>query len=338
MRSRVTKQGFFRGARRVMPLWQNVLYKNHCNRYLIRRRLKPVTICIAAICNVNQPDVNPTIVFCADRLVSAGIQFEGGESKIKRITDYCYAMQSSTDSLVSDLILEKVREKTATLEKPQKIEDIVKMIRAECIAYRKEWIEDAILSDYNMIFDKLGVKPDSILHKASNEVRDCEYPYEFQYIVLGIEPTNQAHIFVIDQEGRYRMFDSLGFAAIGTGYELAFIEMTKYMYARTIPVIGAIPRVYIAKKVSERAQGVGRATDLVVLFYGKNPKEAFSPAIQVLSAHELELLPKLETSYETIVRNEASIIDDMAKTVFETLAPKKQPVEQSSPQPEEPHT
>jgi hypothetical protein len=304
----------------------NNLSKKRQNRYLIQRRLKPVTVCIAAICNINvpnQPELRPTIVFCADRLVSAGIQFESGEPKIKRITDYCYVMQSSNDSLVSDLILEKVCQKASLLEKPVKIEEIVKIIRNECIAYRKEWTEDAILQKYNMAFEEFDVTPESIVSKAIEEVEDCEYPYVFQFIVLGIEPSFEAHLYVVEQDGRYRLYDSLGFAAIGNGGELAFLEMTKYGYSRNMPAILAIPKVYIAKKVSERAQGVGRYTDLAVLVFANKKGDPFTPAIQALSTPEF--IKKMEETYQTLMDSELKILNSLPKIVFEMLAPKPQP-------------
>jgi hypothetical protein len=66
-----------------------------------------VTVGIAAMCDA-VPDSWPKIVLCADRLVSAGIQFESGESKIVKIEDFCYAISSSNNTSASDLILEKV--------------------------------------------------------------------------------------------------------------------------------------------------------------------------------------------------------------------------------------
>ena len=303
----------------------NHLYEKRRNRYLRPRRLRPVTICIAAICDFGSPHVPPAIVFCADRLVSAGIQFEGGEPKIKAIAPYCIAMQSSNDSLTSDLILEKVKQKISVLEKPAKIIEIVEMMRSECFALKKQWIEDTILSKYNVVFEKLGSKPEVTIKEAVNEVKEYKYPYEFSFIVLGLEAQREVHLFVIDQDGQYWLQDSLGFATIGSGGDLAFLEMTKHGYTRSFPAVMAIPRIYLAKRVSERAQGVGRFTDLAILFFNEPKSDKFSPALQYLSLPELT--NKLDETYEALIKNEKAELEKLSQTVYDSLAPKPQPTQ-----------
>ena len=306
----------------------NHLYKKQQNRYLNQRKLKPVTVCIAAICNVGIPNVTPAIIFCADRLVSAGIQFEGGESKIKQFTNYCYTMQSSSDSLISDLILERAKEKIGKSEKPLKIEEIVKIIHDECVAYKTEWIDRAILSNYNVAFEKFKVTPESIVQKAVDEVKFTEIPYAFDIIVLGLEESKEAHIFVIKQDGSYKSYDSIGFATIGSGGELAFLELTKYMYSRSIGSLVAVPRVYIAKKVSERAQGVGRFTDLLVLFF--TDLKTFSPAIHVLSSFP-NFINTLDEAYRDIRKSEAEAIQKLSEVVGNMVNPPKPAPTQAEP-------
>src|SRR5919106_6633210 len=84
----------------------SVRHKDEFIRRLIYK--KQVTICIAAICDVES---NPTIVFCADHLVTGDVvQFETTQSKTRELATYCYAMQAG-DALVSDMILENVKEK-----------------------------------------------------------------------------------------------------------------------------------------------------------------------------------------------------------------------------------
>ena len=53
-------------------------------------------------------------------------------------------MQSSNDSLTSDVVPEKVREKASKLGSPAKIVEIVEMIRSECFALKKQWTEEAL--------------------------------------------------------------------------------------------------------------------------------------------------------------------------------------------------
>jgi hypothetical protein len=311
---------------------QNLLYLKQPNRYLKSKSLEglnPVTVCIAAICDLDQPA--PAIVLCADRLVSAGIQFESHTSKIKVMTGYCLAFQSANDSLTADAILEKVREKTAAFDKPAKILDIVELIRIECIAVKKQWIEDNILSKYNITFDKLNAKPEVAVIRAVKEVNCCKYPIKFQFIVAGIEESKQAHLYVIDQDGQYWLQDTLGFATIGSGDYLAFPELTKLGYSRRFPAVVSIPRVYMAKKASERVQGVGRRTDLLILFLENPNGGEFKPRMQELSANK-DFMKQLDDKLDEISKLERGKLEELSTAILEFFKPKQ--AIQPQPKPE----
>lgn len=290
-----------------------------------------MTTCIAVICDYSRQDLPPAVVFCADRLVSAGIQFESGTPKIKPLTNYCYAMQSSNDSLTSDMILETVKQKIAS-EQQLTILQIVEKIRDECYALKKQYIEDNILFKYNLTFENLESRPESIVKDAVNEVRDCQYPYSFSFIVFGLEPPREVHLYVIDQDGQYWLQDSLGFATIGSGGNLAFLELTKYEYNRNFFAVMAIPRVYFAKKVSERAEGVGRHTDLAILFFNEPQSGKFEPRIQDFSQND-KLIPKLDEVYASLVAHEKDELMKLSQSVLEILAPKAK--SEPTPKPED---
>ena len=48
---------------------------------------------------------------CADRRITAGIQFEGGTPKFQKLTENCYIMDSSSNSLLSDLIIKLTKDR-----------------------------------------------------------------------------------------------------------------------------------------------------------------------------------------------------------------------------------
>jgi hypothetical protein len=288
-----------------------------------------VTVCIAAIANVGLLDENkipipPCIVFCADKLVSAGVQYESLEAKIKRITDYCFVLQSSSNASVSDLILERVKQKVGTPQEPLKIEEIAKMLRKECFDYKKEWFEDNILWKYNLAFENFNTTPEPIVSRAVKEVGECQYPFEFEFIVLGLEPSQEAHLFFANQDGTYQLQDYLGFVTIGVGSQLAFPQMTKYAYSRYVPLVTAIPMVYISKKVAERMQGVGQHTDLAVLHFAKKEKSQFLPALWVPS-NEPNFMKELDNAFETISKSESAELENISKKVQEWLQKPKPP-------------
>jgi hypothetical protein len=306
-----------------LGIMQNPLYREQPNRYLSLRRLKPVTVGIAAICNLDNQGTSPQIVFCADRLMSAGVQFEGGESKIKRITDYCYVMQSATDSFVADLIVERLKDKVTVISKNLMISEIIRMLRKECFEFRKEWIEDHVLYKYDIVFQKTGVKPESAIQQAITEVENCYYPYEFELIVLGLEPTKEAHIYRVNEKGEYKLEDLVGFTTIGSGGGLSFLEMTKYGYSSTANVVVAIPRVYFAKRVSERAAGVGRQTDLAVL-WDSGGADDFKPNTFLIDLQHPDILKMMDSTFAKIKESENKQLEKVYQAVYDMLAPKEQ--------------
>jgi hypothetical protein len=273
-------------------------------------RLKPVTICIAGICNTL---VNPTILFCADRLVSAGIQFEGGSSKIIQVTQNCVVMESSNDSPASEMVLESLRVQLKQ-DQAYTVKQISEMLAKECIEQRRSKLEENVVYRYNLAVNNLKADANVILRDVVNELRVYPYPL-FEFIVCGLDNPKEPHIFTVDQDGNIKSWDFLGFATIGSGSELAFSEMTKWLYSDQQPLSLAIPRIYFAKKASERAQGVGKITDYGFLTFIKNPKsDEFIPNAYFISTDQ-QMIKQLDESYNSIRSFEATTITNMQNEI-----------------------
>jgi hypothetical protein len=289
-----------------MLIEQNVLYKKHVSRYLTRKGAKPVTICIVAICDMFS-DVSPKIILCADRAVSTNIQFEGGESKIKHITDWCYILQSSNNSFVSDLILERVKAKVQT-EKCQNTLRITEILKDECITYKTECVQRDVLETYQTIGSKLNAPPESYVKLAKDDVTKYltnNFDFVSEFIVAGLEP-NEAHIYLVNQNGEYYLGDSLGYLTIGSGSDLAFLQMTRYIYSMRTPMTPAMTLVYIAKKISERAIGVGRTTDFLIL-HSPDTKN-FTPMLFDVTQNK-KCIKKLDATFVSIDKRERNMIN-----------------------------
>lgn len=278
-----------------------------------------MTIGIAAICDAI-PNTWPKIILCADRLVSAGIQFESGTSKIVKITDFCYAISSSNDTSTSDLVLEKVIERSQHDSNIVDTKDIVRVLKEECINHKKECLDRDVLLKYNVMTEKLKINADPVLKMAKGEVDNYDYPLECEFIVAGLEVAKKAHIYRVDQDGGCRLDDFLGYTTIGSGSGLAFLEMTRYIYARESTPAFAIPLVYLAKRTAERAQGVGRATDFGVLYFSGDPKKETPSYVDLAKA---DFLKTLDATYNTIRDNYYSTLDNLFKEVSRVLYPEK---------------
>jgi hypothetical protein len=73
----------------------------------------------------------------------------------------------------------------------------------------------------------------------------------------------------------------------------------------------SIPRVYIAKRISERMTGVGRTTDLVVLSYREEIKN-YAPAL-----FPTEFITDLDNAVEDIRKSESDKLVDLGKKLME---------------------
>lgn len=279
---------------------------------------KPLTICIAAICERDTP--SPTIVYCADRMITSMttlIQAEHGISKINNFTDNCMVMSSSSHSRQSNLILENAR--NMITDSDITIQQIAKIISKECQKHKMEEKERNILTDYGFIsytdFMKREKDISAILSQKITRRLD-EYESEFlsQFMVFGFDTA--PHIYLIDQNGKYDLCDYDGFATIGSGAQLAFTEMTKYLYRSDMELIEALIRVYSAKRVAEKALGVGKLMDLGFLHMHRPLPTKLSKRP---NAHYRDIEPEirevLENCIDRVRESEAMIYGDTIEKI-----------------------
>jgi 20S proteasome alpha/beta subunit len=270
-----------------------------------------MTVCIAAIC---ESSTEAKILLCADRLISAGLQFEKGTSKIQRITDYCYTLHASSDSLLSEKILDRVKTRMQETDSQLTIKKIVAIFCEECINLKREKQEKDVISKYNFVIEKTKTNPNLIVQDIMDELEDYQYPV-FEFIVAGFDSVFEPHLFKINQEGDSTCYDSLGFVTTGDGQNLAFPEMTKWYYSTEQSMSVAIPRIYFAKRTSERIQGVGRSTDLAFMVYRNEQKnEEWKGKFYDISV-DVGFIEKLDKVFDKLKANEADIITELAEDI-----------------------
>lgn len=230
-----------------------------------------MTVCIAAICESQTG--SPKIVFASDRLVSGGVCFEEGVSKIQPLALYAWVMSSSNDALTSDGIILKIQKTLACNSKEGKqieIEQIAAMFSQECKNKLKVEREKHVYSHYgyteNEFKENSNKSSDFVIKDILDRLHEFNYDFEVEFLLIGFDfPPYMPHIYTINESGDITVSDHMGFATIGSGKYLAFPEITKYAYNLNTPLAESVMRVYWSKKVAERVGGVGKATDLLVL-------------------------------------------------------------------------
>lgn len=281
-----------------------------------------MTICIAAISELET--TNPKIVAVSDGLISSSIlQFESGSSKVIPLDNHCYIMIATDNISKSFTVIQRAKSKIKGNN--LKINEIIDILSEE---FRLSWmnsIEKDVLNVYGLSYQKFldeskSLSQDFVNH-VSYEIKNYEYGFTGNFIIFGIEmEESKPHIFVMDNFGNYSSENFTGFAITGSGWPLAFAEMSKYPYDPRTSLSDTLFRVFNAKNASERSYGVGKSTDVFILdkFETSNGKEyGVVPISQDISEILKEGSVKIESSsfntYNETIQKLQKHFDDIRK-------------------------
>lgn len=229
------------------------------NRNRYRRRLKPVTICIGAIC-----DKGKKAIAVSDRMLSwADVEFEQEIPKIEKLSDNCIAL-SAGPALASTDLFRNVRRKIGTSSPPISI--IQEMVKAEYSRIRKAKLEENLFNPRGFtmewFYQNQQRLDENIILRLDNEVE--QYDLELLLIVAGVDTTD-AHLYQVANPGSSDCFDSLGFLNIGIGSRHASMTYIDERYTPRVSLNEALYISYKAKKRAEIAPGVGDDVDITIL-------------------------------------------------------------------------
>lgn len=220
-----------------------------------------MTICIATIA---EADESPKIVFAADRLVSGQVQFEHGNPKIYELRKNCLLMLAGNPlkgSLIISSVVEQINKKSVPLK------ELANKVSIETRLLRNKTVEEQLLYPRSLTLEKFYSQIKQFPEWFADSIDDQlqEDPYQIDFLLFGIE-NDVPHLYQIRTNGEVNSYDSLGFAAIGIGAGQSIAELGRYQYGSNISLSQAINLTYLAKKEAERVSGVGKETDLEILY------------------------------------------------------------------------
>ena len=223
-----------------------------------------MTICIAAICEKGSSVVLATDSMLTNEALS--IEFEHPTKKMTPLSDSCIALTAG-DALAHTELFDIVREEIIKLKAPSAPEIVGKI--KECYQrIRKREIKEKILnprgfSDFKDFYEaQRFLNPDIVMTIQSEIDR---YDYGLAILVAGISE-NTAHIYGISDPGTSKCFDAIGFHAIGSGLPHAINTLIARGCHQDTPLPEALLIVYEAKKIAEKAPGVGaNITDICIM-------------------------------------------------------------------------
>jgi len=220
-----------------------------------------MTICIMAIC-----ENNSKIIVASDRMltIESFIEFEHELTKIEKLSSNCAAVTAGNALTHVDIFnnVKPVIKKSPFLS----ISEIAEEVKNSFIRQRKKKIEELFLQmrGYNIetFYENMVNLPESIYITLDDKIQN--YDFNLDIIVGGVDDEG-AHIYYIENPGTLESYDSVGYFAIGTGDIHATLTFISRDYFQEISTKESLYIIYEAKRISEKAPGVGKKTDIWII-------------------------------------------------------------------------
>ena len=234
----------------------------------------PVTVCIAALFRWNYaaagkpPDLGVAAVAVSDRMITAGdVQYEPAQSKVA-LVGRRIAMLIAGDYPVHSQALR------ITLKyfggKPDATSlQIANFYGAQIQAIQRKQAEDHILVPLGLNTDSFLAQQkdmsEGFIATTTSDLQNFRGA-DVEALVVGIDADGLASLYHIDHRGVIGAYDDVGFAAIGIGAWHARSSLMQAGYTNQAGFFPALAAVYHAKKIAEIAPGVGKGTDVHLIF------------------------------------------------------------------------
>jgi ATP-dependent protease HslVU (ClpYQ) peptidase subunit len=223
-----------------------------------------MTICIAAICGGGS-----NVILASDSMIInewLSIQFEHQTKKMALLSDCCIALTAG-DALAHTELFNVVQGEINKLKSPM-VSEVVEKIKTCYQSIREREINERILNprgfrDFSEFYKAQRVMiPETIL-PIQAEIDGYDYGLE---ILIGGMSGNTASIYGIYNPGTSKCFDAIGFHAIGSGGPHALNTLIARGCHQETALWEGTLIVYEAKKMAEKAPGVGaRITNMSIM-------------------------------------------------------------------------
>jgi hypothetical protein len=241
-----------------------------------------MTVCIAVACeSYSESDKSPYLIMVSDTLLSMGAT--SSEALKARYLSYTWSVMLAGDDIAyaEDVITRarnNLKERSTT-----SLSDVVISITKAYKSVRIEQIEEQFLGSYNMDLSEFLAKgPDyptptrrqSLLDEIEKFDLGCEF------LVAGFSsPTSGPYVFQIVNPGRYVPHSLVGYWAIGSGNINAITYLARRNQGTHSGFERSLYNAIAAKKLAEKAEGVGTKTTVYVLKRGENKVEFLKKGI-----------------------------------------------------------
>jgi hypothetical protein len=224
----------------------------------------PMTIGIGAVCNNGK-----AIILTSDAMVTHGglsIQFEHYSRKMTELSDHCWALTAG-DALAHTELFNMVLGEIHKLKSPSVLEIVDKIKECYQIIRMKEIVEKHLKPKGFQGIQEFYQAQRYLLPEITITIQNKidTYDYGLQILIGGFSQ-GSSDLYYIDNPGVSSCFDSIGFHAIGSGTPHALNCLIARNCHQGLSLEESILMVYEAKKMAEKAPGVGsNMTDMIII-------------------------------------------------------------------------
>jgi hypothetical protein len=210
------------------------------------------------------------------------IQFEHKTPKIIPLTDDCM-VATAGDALTHVELLERAMEEIGKAKSPT-VSEIVDCLARCYKKMRLDRIKSTILesrgiADIETFYQSQRQMQPEVALTIQSEID--KFDSGLDLLVAGID-SKGAHIHQVSNPGVSLPFDAIGYNAIGSGLPHAMTTLITNNYHPSMSLERALLIVYEAKKVSEKAPGVGSRITNISIISDKGIKNMADDAVAEL--------------------------------------------------------
>jgi hypothetical protein len=228
------------------------------------RRYK-VTVCIAAFAEESR-----RIVFSADSKVAFGdFSADQGATKFELLGQRYLALIAGNDIVYALPTITRIK-KEIMRTRYRDPDEVASTVYEQLCETRNQVIEAKILKKYKLSVDDFIAKgkqsfTDQIYYDICSRIDRQEL--SLQFLVAGFDEKDKPHLRIVSADEPPHDYDTLGFAAVGTGAPAALASLTfakdHNAFARHCNLEDAAYFVLAAKFMAESATDVGKDTYVI---------------------------------------------------------------------------
>ncbi len=235
-------------------------------------RIERMTVGIGVLCEGGK-----AAVIAADRLLTVGaIVHEGDTRKLIKLSDtVCVTCTGNMHEV--RIVLDAVDRRGVLLDAA------VERIQTGRSALRRSQLDELIRRRIGVGIDefasKAGATPSAIYNSLYTDI--SQFKLSLEFLIVGVDG-KAAKIIRVDDSTEPVGHDAVGFAAIGSGGNLAYGALAAAEHTKIYSVTESLLSVTGAKVAAEMNPNVGRTTDIAIVGVGRKAQFLPSRAIKRL--------------------------------------------------------